>query len=347
MASDVENAESGENSSENSSAKAEKARPVGKLRGSISTLQSIVFSAACLLCVLAIWWYVTRGEAEFRMISPVILPSPVETFQQLRPMFQDRDLDINTFVSLKRVVFGFTLATLVGVPLGVLCGCFPRIAAFFAPVTLFGRNIPMAALIPLTFMFFGAGESQKIMFIFIAAVAFIISDSTQAIRDVGVKYIDTSYTLGASRWQTILKVLVPLAMPNVFNSLRLLFGLAFGYIMLAEVVQLGGEAGGLGQIINTSRRRGNVADILIVLMLIPIVAFAIDRVLLWVQKQLFPYCYGGEGWLARGWKVCLGLLGQGWARALRVFGLDSKARDAEEECRQVLQTLQATQKAKS
>ena len=312
------------------------AKPVGKLRGSISIPQSIAFSLICLLVVLAIWWFLTRGEAEFRLVSPVILPSPMETFRQLGPMFQERDLDVNTFVSLKRVVLGFALATLIGVPLGVLCGCFPRIAAFLAPVTLFGRNIPMAALIPLTFMFFGAGESQKIMFIFIAAVAFIISDSTQAIRDVGVKYIDTAYTLGASRWQTIIKVLVPLAMPSIFNSLRLLFGLAFGYIMLAEVVQTDGEAGGLGQIINISRRRGNVADILIVLMLIPIVAFAIDRALLWVQKQLFPYCYGGAGVLARAWKWFMHMC------KLDAFG----SRSAEEECQQVLLALRDSKEAK-
>ena len=58
----------------------------------------------------------------------------------------------------------------------------------------------------------------------------------------------------------ILKVLVPLALPSVFNSLRLLFGLAFGYIMLAEIDQVGGEAGGLGDIINISQRRGPAAS---------------------------------------------------------------------------------------
>ena len=69
-------------------------------------------------------------------------------------------------------------------PLGVLCGCFSRVNAFFLPLTLFGRNIPVAALIPLTFSLFGIGELQKVMFIFIACVAFIISDTARAIGDV-------------------------------------------------------------------------------------------------------------------------------------------------------------------
>ena len=111
----------------------------------------------------------------------------------------------NLLTTLRRVALGFGLATLVGVPLGVLCGCFPRINAFFLPLTLFGRNIPVAALIPLTFSLFGIGELQKVMFIFIACVAFIISDTARAIGEVGEPYVDTAYTLGASRWQMIMQ----------------------------------------------------------------------------------------------------------------------------------------------
>jgi NitT/TauT family transport system permease protein len=181
---------------------------------------------------------------------------------------------------------------------GVLCGCFSRINAFFSPLSVFGRNIPVAALIPLTFSLFGIGEFQKVMFIFIATVAFVLSDTARAIMDVSNQYIDTAYTLGASRWQTIMKVLVPLAMPSIFNSLRLLFGLAFGYIMLGELVTIG-DTGGLGHLINLSMRRGPREHILLVLIIIPLVALLIDRLLFWIQKELFPHRYGGTGVLNR------------------------------------------------
>ena len=100
------------------------------------------------------------------------------------------------------------------------------------------------------------------MFIFIAAVAFVMMDTATAVADVSGRYIDTAYTLGASRWQIISKVLVPLAMPRVFNSLRLLFGLAFGYIMLAELVTEGGRCRRLGKIILMAQRRGHGETIL-------------------------------------------------------------------------------------
>lgn len=223
------------------------------------------------------------------------MPSPGETFRSMHSLWFDRELTRNIWASLRRVLLGFGLAVAVGVPMGVLAGCFFGFRAFMAPLSIFGRNIPVAALIPLTFSIFGIGEQQKIMFIFIACVAFIFSDSARAVTDVAERYIDTAYTLGARRRQVILNVLLPLALPAIFDSLRLLFGLAFGYIMLAELVKFGGESGGLGDIIITSQRRGMKEHILLVLMIIPLVAISLDRILFWIQRELFPYRYGGAG----------------------------------------------------
>ncbi|MCU0978513.1 MAG: ABC transporter permease [Pirellulaceae bacterium] len=268
------------------------------LRSEIPTWQAAALGAVCLVVCLVLWWGLTRGETvESRILSPTILPSPQETFRAFPSLWFDAALTRNTWASLRRVVLGFGLSVAIGVPIGVLCGCFRRVAAFFAPVTIVGRNIPIAALIPLTYSLFGIGEFQKIMFIFIACVAFIVSDTATAIGEVSSRFVDTAYTLGASRRQIIMKVLVPLAMPSVFNSARLLFGLAFGYIMLAELIKFPGASGGLGDIINTSNRLGNQRYILLVLMIIPLVALAIDRMLYWVQQQLFPYVYGSDGLL--------------------------------------------------
>lgn len=263
-----------------------------------------------------IWWFLTRGAtAEDRILSPLFLPSPTETFDYFKQLWLDDYLLMNIYTSLRRVVLGFALATLVGVPLGVLCGCYAWTKAFFAPLTIFGRNIPIAALIPLTLFFFGTEELQKVMFIFIASVAFIADDTATAISEVSDRYIDTAYTLGANQWQIIAKVIFPLALPSIFNSLRLLFGIAFGYIMLAEIIKSANDYGGLGNIINMSQRRGLREPIVLVLLIIPIVALAIDRALFWIQRELFPYQYGGSGLLRR----VLGLYFRAWESFKSLF----------------------------
>ncbi len=272
-----------------------------QIRRPIGPIGAVIAGIFCVLLCLAAWWLVTKGETpEARLINPATLPSPIETWETMGSLWGERRLLENTWVTLRRVSIGFMLATVVGVPLGVLAGCFPPVSSFFAPLVIFGRNIPIAALVPLTYFFFGIDERQKVMFIFLACVAFIVADTANSIRNVGQTYIDTAYTLGAGRRQVIMKVLVPLALPGIFDSLRLLFGLAFGYIMLAETIKLGGEVGGLGNLIWMSQRQGPRAHIFLIILIIPLVALVIDQVLFWIQKQLFPFRYGGQGWLLRG-----------------------------------------------
>jgi ABC-type nitrate/sulfonate/bicarbonate transport system permease component len=281
-------------------AAAPRRRRFAALRTDIPAWQAVLMGTLCIAVCGGLWWWLTWGDdARPPIIRPRSLPSPGDTlsYEVFDRLWFDRALMRNMLVSLRRVVLGFALAAAVGIPIGVLCGCFRRASAFFAPLTIVGRNIPLAAVIPLTFALFGIDEFQKVMFIFIACVAFIVMDAATAVADVSSRYIDTAYTLGAKRWQIVMKVLVPLSMPAIFNSLRLLFGLAFGYIMLAEQIKLGGEEGGLGDLINVSQRRNELRDIIVVLMVIPLVALAIDRVIYWAQRQLFPYQYGGDGLL--------------------------------------------------
>src|SRR5690242_6083545 len=95
-----------------------------RLRGPISVWLALVCAASCLVLCYGAWWFVTRGEAEERIFSPLVLPSPAETFSRFSFLWHEMGLIENTLASLRRVVIGFGLAVLVGVPIGVLCGCF-------------------------------------------------------------------------------------------------------------------------------------------------------------------------------------------------------------------------------
>lgn len=260
-----------------------------KIRNEPTIFGRALMSSCCIFAILVLWFIATRGEAEQRMISPQVLGSPEEVFGSFRSLWFDQALLRNLFASLWRVVKGFALAGLVGVPVGILCGTFKRIDAFFAPISIFGRNIPIVTLVPITLMWFGIGEGQKVMFIFTACVAFVMFGAARSVSDVEQDYLDTAYTLGANRSQAITKVLIPLAMPDIFNSMRLLFGLAFGYIILAEMIDMNT---GVGKLILVAQRRGPREHVYLILMFITLAAFLLDQLLLLFQRNLFPYRYG-------------------------------------------------------
>jgi ABC-type nitrate/sulfonate/bicarbonate transport system permease component len=246
----------------------------------------LVGAGAAAVVVLA-WWAATYGAGpEDRLISPVILPSPLEVVRAFPALLNERALLQSIAATLKRVLIGFGLAAAVGVPLGILAGSWRVLEAAAAPVALFGRNLQVAALIPLTILWFGIDETQKVMFIFIACVPFVYSDAVSAITGVPDRYVETAQTLGATPRQAVAKVLVPLALPDIYTSLRHLFGLAFGYIMLAELIN---AEHGLGFLLMASQRRGLSEHIILILMIIGLLAFGIDRVLLWFQRGLFPH----------------------------------------------------------
>jgi len=246
-----------------------------------------LIGTGAMACIVLLWWIATSGlGAEDRWISPVILPSPGEVLRSFPVLLNERGLLQSIAATLKRVLIGFGLAALIGVPLGIIAGSWRVVESAAAPLALFGRNLPVAALIPLTILWFGIDETQKVMFIFIACAPFVYSDAVTSITSVPDRYVETAQTLGARPWQIVIKVLVPLALPDIYNSLRHLFGLAFGYIMLAELIN---AEHGLGYLLMSSQRRGLSEHIILILIIIGLLAFGIDRVLLFFQRGLFPY----------------------------------------------------------
>src|SRR5438128_7750629 len=175
--------------------------------------------AGAIGAIVLLWWLATTGiGAENRLVSPVILPSPAEVVRSFPSLWRDRALLESIAATLKRVLIGFGLAAVIGVPLGIAAGSWRVVEAAGAPLALFGRNLPVAALIPLTILWFGIDETQKVMFIFIACVPFVYSDAAGAIASVPDRYVETAQTLGASSFQIVRKVLVALAIPDIYNS---------------------------------------------------------------------------------------------------------------------------------
>jgi ABC-type nitrate/sulfonate/bicarbonate transport system permease component len=258
-----------------------------RLRTPLPGTHARLIGIAATAVMIGLWWLLTTGDtAETRIISPVVLPSPLEVARAFPVLINQRDLLVSIKATLGRVLQGFGLAILLGVPLGVIAGMWGAFRAAATPLALFFRNIPIAVLIPLTMFWFGIDETQKVLFIFLATVPFVFADTVAAIVTVPDRYVETAQTLGAKWHQVVMKVLIPLSLPDIYNSLRNLFGLAFGYIMLAELVN---AKHGLGYMINTSQRLGQREDIFAILVVICLIALGIDALLRFFQRGLFPY----------------------------------------------------------
>jgi NitT/TauT family transport system permease protein len=255
------------------------------LRTDPPALMRTLLGAGLIGFILLLWFLLTLGEPTSRIISPSKLPSPGEVFAALGPLFE-RDIGTSLADTLERVFVGITLAALVGVTGGVLAASHRGLASALAPLVIFLRSVPMGALIPLTLLLFGTDEKQKIMFIFLAVVPFVFSDAFKAVSSIPDRYVETAQTLGASKRQIILKVLVPLALPDIVTSLRFQLGLALGYITLAEAID---APHGLGQLISLSERLGKPEHVWLLLFLIALLAFTLDALLRTLQRGVFPW----------------------------------------------------------
>lgn len=258
-----------------------------RIRETIPDWLAWSLGAVPIVVLLGAWFLVTAGaEVESRIISPTILPSPAEVVRSFPELWFERALTRNVLVSLGRVVQGFALAVAIVFPLGVLMGSFTKIRAMFTPLSVFGAYLPIPALVPLTLSLFGTDELQKILFLALGFSIYLLPLVVAAVDAVDDTYLKTAYTLGATKAQAVNRVLLPIAWPEIFQALRLSFGVGWSYILLAEMVDIGR---GIGGIIITSQRRGPREHIYLVLVAIVGIAFLTDKLWAVVGRRLFPY----------------------------------------------------------
>lgn len=233
-------------------------------------------------------FYYKYESLESRILAPVILPSPSEVFKSLPQLWTIRKLPLNLFNSFKRVVLGFVLALIVVFPVSLLMGTCTFFRVLLSPMVVFCRYLPIPALTPLTMCFFGISEIQKLAFLAIGFVIYLLPLFVRALDDVDNLHLQTGYTLGASKSQIIGKIMLPVAMPSMFEAMRTGFGVGWGYIVLAEMLDIG-EASGVGSLIITSQRMGPKEDIYLILIAIVFLAFVTDKIWQIFGEVLFPY----------------------------------------------------------
>ena len=258
-----------------------------RVRQELPETKSLGLTVGFVVLLLAAWWFVTRGATvEQRILPPLILPSPMEVLHAFPVLHFEQGLVRSALVSFLRVSAGFTLAAIVAVPLGVYMATFPPVAAFFRPLALVGAYVPIVVFVPLTLAWFGLSETQKVGFLFIGCFVALLPLVIKDIADVPAAYLDVAVTKGATQWQLVRHVLFPVAQANIWDHLRGVYGVGWGWIILAEVVN---AERGLGYLIDISNRRGHTNAIFAIIIIIVLIAIGCDQLWRLSGRVLFPY----------------------------------------------------------
>jgi NitT/TauT family transport system permease protein len=220
------------------------------------------------------------------IVPDVILPSPTDVVKAFPVLHFEEALVRSAGASFYRVMMGFLLSAAVAIPLGLFMGTYPPVKHFVAPILDPLRFLPISALVPLFIVWFGIDDMQKIMFLFVGTFVYLLPLVVEAVERVDEVYLQTAMTLGAKPRQLIFNVLVPGSLPAIGEALRVMNGVGWTYVILAEVIN---APLGLGALINVAGKRGHVDQIFALVLVILLIGVITDFIIRTINRNLFAW----------------------------------------------------------
>jgi NitT/TauT family transport system permease protein len=218
---------------------------------------------------LLLWWLVTAiGD-----IDPKFLPSPGRVLEAFGRLWKTGELLKDTVASLWRVGFGFLLAALLSIPIGILMGSFASIRALLEPLFGLMRYMPAPAFIPLLILYLGIGEEPKIALIFIGVFFFNSLMVMDTVKFVPKDLIEATYMLGGNRIQTLTQVILPHVLPGIIDACRINLAAAWQLVIVSELIA---STEGLGRRISVAGRFLRTDEIFVGLIVIGVIGLFFD-----------------------------------------------------------------------
>ena len=218
------------------------------------------------------------------------LPAPDSVASRLVSVwaegYQNVTLAEHLSFSLFRVIVGFFLGALVGIPLGYAMGLSDWFRGWFDPIVEFMRPVPPLALIPLVIIWAGIGEQGKIILLFLAALWIMAIGARSGVSGVKISKVHAAYSLGASKVQILRHVIIPNSLPEIFTAARVAMGVCWGTVVAAELVA---AEKGVGKMIVAASKFQDTDIVLMGIILIGIIGFGIDVLMRLAEKWLVPW----------------------------------------------------------
>lgn len=240
------------------------------------------------------------GSTERRAANPddKLLPPVGEMVSTVRRLAAEPDrrsgeivLWVDTAASLQRLVIGLSIATLAGLVFGMAIGLLPLAGASFGSFIAILSMIPPMAVLPVLFIVFGLGELSKVVLIVFGVAPCLIRDLSLTVGALPKEQIVKAQSLGASTWQTAIRVVLPQVMPRLIEAVRLNLGPAFLFLISAEAIA---ADVGLGYRIFLVRRYLAMDVILPYVAWITLIAYMMDYALYALARRGFSWAYAEE-----------------------------------------------------
>lgn len=237
--------------------------------------------AAYFVCSIVVGLGVWQVLA-WRM-GPSLVSSPLTTWEAAVELAKDGTLAESCLVSLRRILIGWSLGIVVGAPLGILMARVRVIRNLLDPYIEFFRFIPPIAFVTLAIAWFGIGETSKVILIFYTSVFIITINTIAGVLSINESKLLAAESLGASRYQTFVAVVLPSTVPHLVTGARLALGNSFLTIVSAEIVA---AQNGLGSLIWTSRNFGRIDWIFVGIIALGILGYLCDRAIRMIGSSL-------------------------------------------------------------
>jgi sulfonate transport system permease protein len=234
------------------------------------------------ILIVFVWIYLTEKE----VIAAYLIPSPLVVINTFFQFWGDGTLLNDTWISVSRMLQGFSLAVFTGLALGIVMGLFTRVDKFFAGVFNAIRVIPPLAWIPIIILWFGIGEASKVIIIFKGAFFPILLNTIQGIEGVPKGYLEVSKLMGVSKRKLLFQVIVPAALPSIFVGLRLGLGTAWMAVVAAELIA---SETGLGFRITQGRELSQPDVMVIGMAMIGLIGVSMDALITLIQKRVLSW----------------------------------------------------------
>ncbi|MFT2111768.1 ABC transporter permease [Marinomonas sp. 2405UD68-3] len=245
------------------------------------------FWSVLSVLTLAIIWYL--GSA-FGLINPIFWPSPSAVWQQFSLISEEgyRNFSLweHIWASLYRILVGFTLGCLIGIPLGFAMGLSQIIRGWFDPIVEFFRPIPPLAFIPLVIIWSGIGERSKILLLFFAALWIMVIAARAGVSSVKLNKIHAAHSLGANKRQILRYVILPNSLPEIFTGMRVAMGVCWGTVVAAELVA---AESGVGFMIMVASKFLATDIVVLGVIIVGLIGYGIDIMMRKIEAKLIPW----------------------------------------------------------